>query len=179
MTSFERIYVQTDAVPGDSIASKFAQTISAPAGVYESGLISILDEGLGAVILKDWRWYLGGDAIGLASTWQGNIFFWSPKYEASFYLDTQRGKTTFVDKSVDGLFNAFLIKDGVKKDVLFECIFSSIKARLGALKYCECYIEKPWQMLGGSGESDSFGKGDVEVYVSLTGQTIQQFMPKG
>jgi hypothetical protein len=33
-------------------------------------------------------------------------------------------------------------------------------------------------MLGGSGEVDTLGKGDVEVYVSLTGQTIRKFVSK-
>ena len=158
-------------------AGKLTATVTAVPGVYDSGLITVFDDELGKKVLSDWQWFLS-DAIGLASTWQGNIFFWSPKHSACFYLDTQRGKTTFVDKSVDALFNTFLVKEGVKKDVLFDGLFKEVYARVGGLGYCESYIANPWPMLGGSGGVETFDKGDTEVYVSLTGQTIRKFMSK-
>ncbi|CAM3671218.1 T6SS immunity protein Tdi1 domain-containing protein [Polaromonas hydrogenivorans] len=177
LSKFERTYNQTDSVSVASAVSKLSPAVSAPAGVYNSGLITVLDDELGRKVLNDWQWLLV-DAVGLASTWQGNIFFWSPKHSASFYLDTQRGKTTFVEESVDVLFNVFLTREGIGKDVLLEDSFGVIHAREGDLNYCECYIAKPWQMLGGSGELDTFGKGDMEVYMSLTGQTIRKIMSK-
>jgi hypothetical protein len=173
LSKFEQTYTQTGSVSVAAAASKLSPEVSAPAGVYNSGLITVLDDELGRKLLDDWQWLLV-DAVGWASTWQGNIFFWSPKHGASFYLDTQQGKTTFVETSVDGLFNTFLTKEGIRKEVLLEELFGNIHAREGDLEYCECYIAQPLQMLGGSGELDTFGKGDMEVYVSLTGQTIKK-----
>lgn len=175
MKKFEQYYLAAEFIAGNAAAGQLSAAVTAPAGVYGSGLVTVLDCNLAKSLLNDWQWLLV-DAIALAATWQGNIFFWSRKHNACFYLDTQRGKTTFVDKSIDVVFNDFLIKDGVKKDVLLSDYFAEINARLGDLSYCECYIAKPWPMLGGSGASDTFGKGDMEVYVSLTGQTIRKAM---
>jgi hypothetical protein len=69
--------------------------------------------------------------------------------------------------------------EGVKNEVLSAEVFKEVCARSGGLRYCECYIANPWPMLGGSGAVETFGKGDTEVYVSLTGQTIRQFMSEG
>lgn len=177
LKKFEQYYLPADFIAGNAVAGQFNAAVNALAGVYGSGLITVLDVKLGNSLSNEWQWLLV-DGISLAATWSGNVFFWSPKHDACFYLDTQRGKTTFVDRSIDAVFNDFLIKDGVKKDVLFSGHFAEINARLGDLSYCECYIAKPWSMLGGSGASDTFGKGDMGVYLSLTGQAIRKAMSK-
>ena len=174
LTKFEQFYFETKLVSGVTAASKLSELVTAPAGVYSTGLITIFDEDLGGRILNEWQWLLV-DAIGLAATWQGNVFFWSSKHKATFYLDSQTGKATFVDESVDRLFNSFLVQPGIQRDVLLDKHYEEIQRRLGNLEYCECFIAKPWPMLGGSGDSETFVKGDVEVYLSLTGQTIRRF----
>lgn len=173
MINFENYYDQTEFVSSFSLAGVLSSEVSAPAGVYNAGLISILDEELGRKVLNDWQWYLE-DAVALAATWQGNFFIWSPKRSAVFYFDTQRRKATFVDKSIDRFINEFLTKSEVRKEVLMEAFFEEIRIGLGGLNYCECFIAKPWQMLGGSGKVETYGTGDLEVYSSLTGQTIRQ-----
>lgn len=173
---FEDVFQLTTEAPGLSAASKLSQVVTARPGIYDSGLISILDEQAASAFLRGWSWLLGNDPVALATDWQGHVIFWSPKYASNYYLNTQQGKTAFIDKDVGTLFNTVLTKNGVKEKVLYEKDFEVVLSNVGSLQYGECYYAKPWQMLGGSGSLDSYGKGDVEVYLSLTGQTVHKAM---
>jgi len=147
-------------------------------GSYDNGLISILDKRLSEAVLKSWRWLLGQDAIALAATATGDIFFWSQGQTSIYLLEAQLGQSTFVDKEADYFFNTFLVNSDIEEKVLKKPQFELLNARLGNLTYGDCYIAEPWKMLGGSENIDSFSTGALDVYLSLTGQTIHQIMVK-
>lgn len=148
-------------------------------GVYQSGLLTLLDEKLGEEVLRHWRWLIGSDATALAVTAFGDIFFWSDRFSSVYFLEVQRGHSTFVDKEIDYLFNEFLPQAGVKDKVLAESKLERLVGRLGELCYGECYLAEPWQMLGGSGSEESFVKGKVNVYASLVGQALERAKTAG
>ena len=55
-------------------------------------------------------------------------------------------------------------------------LFKSLAERLGKLKYGECYIAEPWLRLGGSGDINTYTRGDLAVYANLVGQAVEQAM---
>lgn len=73
MRKFEHIYSPTEPMPSYAVTGKLTATVSVAPGVYDAGLITVFDDELGRKVLSDWQWLLI-DAIGLASTWQGNVF---------------------------------------------------------------------------------------------------------
>jgi hypothetical protein len=146
------------------------------AGVFDGGVISVLDQARSVSVLDSWRWLLGDDAVALSATSLGDIFFWSEKHAAVYFLEVQRGKSTFVDRDVDFFLNDFLVQDEVRSRVLQKGLFDAISDRLGILRYGECYIAEPWLRLGGSGDPGSYQRGDLTVYVNLVGQSVEQTM---
>lgn len=146
------------------------------AGIFEDGLFSVLDERLSDSVLISWRWLLGGDAIALISSAFGDLFFWSERQRAVYFLDVQRGESTFVDRDIDSFLDYFLTQDGVLSSVFYRENSKLLADRLGGVKYGECYIAEPWIRHGGSGDLSTFTKGDLAVYTNLVGQSVEQFM---
>jgi hypothetical protein len=157
-------YAAPDVIKGLGIAP----------GVYSDGLLTVLDAKLSAKISEAWMWLLGPDVVPVATTAFGDFFFWSGSQGAAFFMDAQSGKPTFVDRELAHVFNEFLTKDGVKDQVLGGHIFPVLVQRLGALSYGRCYIAVPSLMFGGNGAVDTYSTGDIDVYLSLTGQTTKQ-----
>ena len=117
---FESAFQLTTEAPGSAAASMLSQAVSARPGLYNFGLISVLDEQAGNTFLKAWSWLLGEEAVALAADWQGHVIFWSPKYAKNYYLNSQICKTSFIDKNIGVAFNTILTKNAVKEKVLFE-----------------------------------------------------------
>lgn len=158
-----------------SIGQDAVQSVAPPhvnPGLYEGGLITVLGQDLAAKASLPWTWLIGTDVTALAITWSGDLFFWSPKYEAVFFLDVQRGRTTFVDRSVTYFFDDFLTADEVRTKVLRSGDFSAAKGLTGELEYGQCYIQEPWARHGG-GPDAGYGKGDIHVYFCLVSQEVE------
>jgi hypothetical protein len=146
------------------------------AGSFAGGLLTVLDQSLSSRVLSSWRWLLGQDAIALVASSLGDLFFWSEKHGAIYFLDVQRGSSTFVDKQVGWFFNEFLTADEMQNKVLHRPLFESLSKRLLSLNYGDCFIAEPWVRLGGSGREDTYTKGSLTVYANLVGQTVEQAM---
>ena len=73
--------------------------------------------------------------------------------------------------SVDEFCDGFLKGAGIVESVLREPLVQSIEERLGKPDPGEVYIPVPYPWLGGSGEPNTYTKGDVWVYASLSGQS--------
>jgi len=155
---------------------KIAAGYVSSAGTFEGGLFSVLDEPLSSAVLDGWRWLLGRDAIALVASAFGDLFFWSEKHGSIYFLEVQRGTSTFVGKDMAHLFDRFLTRAEILDRVLHRERFKSVVSRLGKPKYRECYIAVPWARVGGSGEISTYTKGDLAVYASLVGQSVQQAM---
>lgn len=171
--NFGAAYSLTQPVTGSaaSLLVPGSTTAVAP-GIYDHGLVTVLDEELGRDLLQSWSWLLPDDPVALAATWSGDLAFWSPSKQAVFHFDGQQARPTFIGRSVEFFFDAFLPQDGVREKVLSESHFAEVYARGEELRYGQCYIATPWQILGGSGAPETFQPGDLDVYLSLLSQTI-------
>lgn len=140
------------------------------AGVYNGGLLTILGESLSSEASRPWQWLLGTDARALASTSFGDLFFWSGRMEAVFFLEVERGTTTFVNKEVGYVFNDFLNIPELKDQVLHRTKATLVIERCGALSYGQCYVGVPLPSWGGSGDASTYQPGMLAVYLSLVAQ---------
>ena len=147
-------------------------------GVYNEGLLLIPDRSTSMQILAGWQPLLG-DATVLASTAFGDIFFWSPQFEAVFFLEVQRGQSTFVARSLDFLFNDFLLKVEIREDVLKESTAIKLVTALGALDVNESFIAEPWPRRGGDGSIGSYTRGSLIVYSNLVATDVLNSMQQG
>lgn len=145
-------------------------------GTYCDGAITVLDRFLSGAVLESWQWLLGQDAVALVATSTGDLFFWSERHHAVYFLEVQRGRSTFVDKDLNFFLDNFLTQDGIQKPVLHRDMHEIIKEQNGVLAYGECYVAEPWVRSGGSGDASTYAKGNLAVYLSLVGQSIEHSM---
>ncbi|WP_354678215.1 T6SS immunity protein Tdi1 domain-containing protein [Cupriavidus plantarum] len=160
------------AVPPDAEPNSISGSFGIAAGMYAHGLISILDKNLSISALSDWSQILGVSTVALASTAFGDVFFWSENDLAIYYLEVQQGEAIRVGNNIAMFFEEFLTAENIINQVLRSDDFEKIRSKGEGLKYGECYIARPWQMLGGDGDLESYQRGDLDVYLSLTGKTI-------
>ncbi|WP_239951474.1 T6SS immunity protein Tdi1 domain-containing protein [Dyella terrae] len=143
------------------------------AGRFNEGLFSVLDHSLSTQVLRSWRWLLGQDAIALVASSVGDLFFWSEKYSGIYFLEVQRGSSTFVGTDLEWFFTNFITVGEILDEVLHRPLFVSLCDRLQPPRYGECFIAEPWQRLGGSGAVDTYEKGSLDVYTNLLGQAVE------
>ncbi|WP_071659010.1 DUF1851 domain-containing protein [Duganella sp. HH101] len=144
-------------------------------GVYNEGLLLVPDLSTSKQILAGWQPLLG-DATVLATTAFGDIFFWSSQFEAVFFLEVQRGQSTFVTRNLDFLFNDFLLKPEIHEDVLRESTAAKLFNKLGALNVNECLVAEPWLRHGGNGSIDTYTRGSLVVYSNLVATDVLSSM---
>lgn len=172
--TFDQVFRVDEASPLPP--ARLVTDLVSSAGAFERGLFSVLDERLSRSVLDSWRWLLGQDAIALVASAFGDLFFWSEKHGAVYFLEVQRGQSTFVDRNVSFLLHQFLTKEEILDRVLHRELFKALSSRLDKPKYRECYIAVPWPRLGGTGEVDTYTKGELVVYTNLVGQSVEQDM---
>jgi len=147
-------------------------------GVYNGGLLFIPDQFTSSQVLAGWQPLLG-DAIALAITAFGDIFFWSPRFEAIFFLESQKGASTFVARDTNFLFDNFLIIPDVRENVLRESIVMRLIDNLGALDANECFIAEPMPVLGGDGSINSYSRCSLLVHSSLVAMVVLDSLRRG
>lgn len=172
--NFDQVF--KSCAPSPFSSPKLITDHKVQSGTFNDGLFTVLDESLSHSVLKSWRWLLGGDAVALVATSLGDLFFWSEKYSAVYFLEVQYGKSTFVDSEIGFFLNEFLTNVDIQESVFRRSFLSSLGSKLGQLEYGQCYIAEPWMRHGGTGEIDSYTKGDLGVYTNLVGQAVEQAM---
>jgi hypothetical protein len=164
--------------PTDAIVPLTMGAVHINPGLYEDGLITVLGQQLSGHVAAPWTWLIGTDAVALAVTWSGELFFWSQKHEAVYFLDVQRGQSTFVDRDIGYFFNEFLTHDSVRTQVLLEDEFRAIRVLNGELAYGKCYVREPWARHGGPASVANYGIGEINVYFSLVANEVQADMDR-
>ena len=139
------------------------------AGVYNKGLLTVLDFENGKKILGRWVGKMSEGSIALATTGFGDVFFWNPS-QGVMFLEVQYGKVEFVDAEVGWFLETFLDYPEVLEGVLRKTRLEHIVHLNRALKYGESFILKPWIMLGGNDLDERYVVGNTSVYIDLVAQ---------
>jgi hypothetical protein len=102
----------------------------------------------------------------------GNFFLLDPssgQYAVLYTIAPELVPTNF--RSRESFIATFLSDAGIISHLGRPDDVSALEARLGVLGEDEVYIPEPYPFLGGSGELDTFGKGNVWVFADLVGQS--------
>jgi hypothetical protein len=174
MTAFSTHYICTDtALLLPSVFSSFKELSAPPqVGMYNGGLLAVVDPGTSRSFQESWSWLVGGETVVLMTTGFGDLFLWRGPEQGIWFLEVQRGELEFIDTNVSWFLNEFLNDPDVVRDVLRKNRFNQLKAKYRPLKYHETFILEPWPMLGGTDKDDAYGIGQCMVYVSLVGQAL-------
>lgn len=143
-----------------------------PVGVYEDGLLTVLDEKASEGFLRSWSWLVGDGSMALMTTGTGDVFFWAA--DRVNWLNVQRATVEPVDPELSWFVDEFLVKEGVVEKALRRSRLKELVVSLRPLRYLECFILKPWLILGGVDDVNHYEIGHCGVYVDLVGQTYMQ-----
>lgn len=171
--TFSSTFTRTAAINGVSVVDELSQKPIAAPGVYDAGLLCVMEPDLSQRIGSKWAWLLRPDVRPLAYTAFGDIVFWSASQGACYFIEVQRGQSTFIDRSVEHTFDEFLGIAGVQQNVLRKASAEAVSARIGEAKYGTCFIAEPWESLGGSGAIETYRAGDFEVFSGLVADAVK------
>jgi hypothetical protein len=139
-------------------------------GVYADGLVVLLGRSFNRSWLNDWP--LVTDRLEpFAYTALGDVFCWDLEKKCVQYVGVQHGTLDDVADSIDHLLDEQLVRPDVIEQFLMRPFVDQIRSFHGPLAYGQCYIATPWQMFGGGVDPKRFDRGDLDVYLSLIGQT--------
>ena len=171
---FNTIYQRTDAseLQVESMLQKLGFNI--PVGVYNNGLLMVLDIQNSKEIMADWDWLFKERCIALITTGIGNVFLLKESTGEIFHMDVQSGKPEFIDLEVDWFINEFLVKPQIIESVIWRERIEKLISYNRPLKYHEAFILEPWIILGGQEKIENYKIGACDVYLSLVGQTNEQ-----
>lgn len=137
-------------------------------GVYNGGIITVVDEVAATIILEQWRWSIDKKCFALMTTGVGDVFFWNPANGIN-HLESQRGSIEFIDSEMEWFLSDFLTNPSVVRDVLKRNPFEKIVQLNRPLRYHEVCILEPWLMLGGADKIENYTIGKCGEYLSLVG----------
>jgi hypothetical protein len=89
--------------------------LSIAPGRYSGGLLSVLDNAASDACLVDWCWLLGPDAVALCASVFSDLFFWSERMNAVFFLEVQHGRRWSIRKLAPSSERSFLSRRSGKK----------------------------------------------------------------
>lgn len=99
----------------------------------------------------------------------GDLFLVGP---CPAYLFTERPEVVPLDIQPDAFEDDFLSSASVIRNLLRQSDYNALGQRLGDLSTGEIYIPTPYPVSGGSGDLDTYQKGDVWVHLDLYAQVI-------
>lgn len=140
------------------------------AAVYAAGLFTLTTEADSQKLLLPFKRDIGTVEC-LLTTGLGNAFFWRNSDQSVYFLNSQYGTYSFVDKEVSWVLFEFLKNVEVQQSVLEENKFRKVAAICGKPIYGECCFPVPFLISGGTDKVEKFQKGNSEVYFSLLAQT--------
>lgn len=142
-------------------------------GMYNRGLLAVVDSESSTAILEPWSWLVGEECAALATTGFGDVFFWQPSEKLIKFLDVQRGTTEFIDADIDWFLDEFLTNQDILENVLKKSQLESLVQRYRPLEYHEAFILQPWLRLGGVDMVENYVIGQCSVYLDLVCQSLR------
>lgn len=145
-------------------------------GVYNKGLIVLLDDRFDMRSFDSWPTAEGNRFSALAYTALGDFLLWDHQKNVVQYMDVQGTNLTEAKEEgaddIDVVFDEVFTKPEIIDGVLQREHVEEIILRKKPLRYGDCYILVPYLAMGGIPEPRNYTPGDVSAYVNLAGQTF-------
>jgi hypothetical protein len=145
--------------------------VTIEAGMYDGGLIAVVDRSSATKLLQNWPQFSDGFPV-LLTTAFGEVFVFDRRREQVLFINTQYGTTTEIDPEIAWVLDDFLENPGVKADLLQVDKVKRLQRQCRDLKYHEVFVLEPWIMFGGEDVDENYSVGDCAVYLDLVGQTL-------
>ena len=170
MTFLQRHILTAPAATDVPASVNTVAGLSLAAGMYDHGLIALVDDRSARTLLSRWEW-LKRPLVVLAATGFGDVFAWDESANEIYFLNVQHATLEFVDDEVEWFLDEFLENDGIVEKVLKRAQFERLQRRLRPLSYHDAFLLQPWLMLGGADRDENYMIGACSVYLDLVGQT--------
>ena len=132
----------------------------------------VLSDSVASERISPWTEVLPDGSEVFGYTAFGDFFISSgPQPEFGLLLTESARFERIPVRSLQEFESSFLSDGGVIESVLRPADLKYLVARLGELGEDEVYYPVPYPCLGGSGELDTYQKGDVWVYSSISAQS--------
>jgi hypothetical protein len=145
-------------------------------GVYNKGLIVLLDDAFNMRSFDSWPTAEGDRFSALAYTGLGDFLLWDHQKNVVQYLDVQQAMLTEAREegadNIDAVLDETFTRPEVIDGVLQREHVAEIIMRKKPLRYGDCYILVPYLAMGGIPEPRNYSTGDVSAYINLAGQTF-------
>lgn len=159
----------TDRV--SAITELLGGRVTIEAGMYDGGLIGVVDRKSANLILRNWPQF-SVDFPVLLTTAFGEMFVFDRRREQVLFINTQYGTITEIDPEIEWVLDEFLENPGVKADLLQVDKVKRLQRQCRELRYHEAFLLEPWIMFGGEDVDENYSVGDCAVYLDLVGQTL-------
>jgi hypothetical protein len=135
-------------------------------------MYELLDEPVDTSKIWPWDQIIPDGLVIIGYSWAGDFFLANKSGTGFGVLLTHGGNYEAIPvSSIEEFENGFLAADSIRTAVLRESEIEQLVARLGRPLANEVFFPVPYPWLGGSGNLESYAKGDVWVYASLAGQS--------
>lgn len=135
-------------------------------------LYRLIPEPVPATEIAPWSEILPASSLVFGFTAFGDFFITNSSHSKFGVLLTQSASYESVPaSSIHEFESAFLSDAGIVRSVLRPDDINFLASTVGALSDGEVFFPVPYTFLGGSGELDTYQKGDVWVYASICGQS--------
>jgi hypothetical protein len=140
-----------------------------PVGMYDGGLIAVVDATAARRLLQ--RWSLGRKLLALVTTGFGDVFAWDEDTREIYFLNVQYATLEYVDDEIEWFLDNFLEDPTIVDKVLRKARFQELVRLNRFLNYHEAFLLQPWLMFGGVDRVENYGIGSCGTYLDLVGQT--------
>lgn len=121
--------------------------------------------------LDVWEGNLGVFTHVFGHSYLGHLFVWSPEHHYGIaYPYLGRFKDYGRYESPADFQDAVLEDSYVRTAIFQESLLPRLVERLGEIGPGEVYYPVPYEILGGSGEAETYDKGQLTVWASIVGQ---------
>ena len=129
-------------------------------------------EFLNESVLQDWTSKVGRFCRIRAYSALGTLFLQDPdSSEVSVLLPLENELIDMQYFSWTEFVREVLTSEPFQRDALYSDKIRQLESMFGPLAESQIFIPEPYPFLGGSGELDTYTKGDLSVFLSIAGQS--------
>lgn len=145
-----------------------------PAGIYDKGVLSVLDIKSSKEFLNEWDWLFKEEILTLITTGLGNAFLLKKSSGEIIHLDSQCGEGKVIAQDIAWFLDKFLLDENIIENFIWKKYIEQLILNNRSLKTNETFILTPWIIFGGEDKFENYKIGATDVYLSLVGQTFEQ-----
>lgn len=136
------------------------------AGLYNDGLVTIVDKNFDKKFMESWEWLIGSRYLLIAVFWDGSFVYVCSQEKTFYIVLVDEYKKYPMGNSLVSVFDKNIANDRFIKEILRPDLFEKYKRDVGLLEYGEMYTY--------SRQKNAPVKRSVSLFLDVAGQTGRQ-----